>query len=619
MKLRHFFFFCGAVWIIASIADTIIPSNRLSVWQNNVGVPGGVPARETISDTIAAGASTATIQSAINAAASNTVVLLSEGDYTLTDALELKQGVTLRGATNAGGRAVTQLKIGGTLTDALGFNTMVSITAAYSYVWDNRDPAKTIALTGGYTQNGTVLSIASTTLAGGNSAGTIPLGMLVFIDQLTDTNNTPHGGCGSPMGLEGCPDNPAGTGCHNGGDYTSIAYPNSGIDRFNMEKHRVVATNATTITIWPPIESDDYTSSKSPQVWWEGVVPIEMAGLENCILAVTNSAYMGVVAYNSFACWIKNVEVYKARYPVRIQMSVGVEHSGGGMGGQSGSTDDYVGDYIQSGGLLVTDNFIINTDQDFVLRTINGSVFSYNCFTNHNSPSFMHASIITHGGNPKRNLFEGNWGVLISFDACWGGSIGMTVHRNFMRGYDYPNSPNNNIAAIQIGSTNRFHNFTGNVLGTSGVNTWYEDSPLNGGFGHTSQDLWIIGNMNYLGWSSDGFAASTTSLIRHMNWSPITSGAPSGWTITDNIDYQTGYSTSFADLPQSHYLSFKPAFMGFLTWPNVDPLNPTYSSYITNTAAGYRLINGTNPPPELAAGPITVSPVQGRKSPARAL
>ena len=94
-----------AVWFLLafcffapSVFGQIIPADRLVPWQGNVGIPGGIPNRATIYQTISAGASQSTIQSALNACPANQVVKLSAGSYTLTGTLTVPSNVTLRGA-----------------------------------------------------------------------------------------------------------------------------------------------------------------------------------------------------------------------------------------------------------------------------------------------------------------------------------------------------------------------------------------------------------------------------------------------------------------------------------------------------------------------------------------
>jgi hypothetical protein len=60
-------------------------------------------------------------------------------------------------------------------------------------------------------------------------------------------------------------------------------------------------------------------------------------------------------------------------------------------------------------------------------------------------------------------------------------------------------------------------------------------------------------------------------------------------------------------LATSYAYASKPSWFGNLPWPPCDPTNPTQSNDPENYPAGYRAINGEDPPSESAA----VSSVRG--------
>ena len=89
-----------------------IPSDRLTAW--NPGIPGGVPARTSIYTTLNAstygnGSSDATagLQAALDACRVGKDVLLSAGDFKITQPLSIDRGVVLRGQ----GPTLTKLKM----------------------------------------------------------------------------------------------------------------------------------------------------------------------------------------------------------------------------------------------------------------------------------------------------------------------------------------------------------------------------------------------------------------------------------------------------------------------------------------------------------------------------
>lgn len=80
--------------------DAVPETNRID-WAGITGVTGGsIPYRTTIASTLSSGATVAEINTAISSASttSNRVVKLNAGSYTLSGNINLKSGVTLRGA-----------------------------------------------------------------------------------------------------------------------------------------------------------------------------------------------------------------------------------------------------------------------------------------------------------------------------------------------------------------------------------------------------------------------------------------------------------------------------------------------------------------------------------------
>jgi len=101
--------FCGKV-----SAQSIIPSDRMTVWNPGLNSVGGIPNRTTICATVNASTygngaqdATAGIQAAINACPVGQVVQLSAGDFKVTSYLSINKGITLRGQ----GPALTKLKM----------------------------------------------------------------------------------------------------------------------------------------------------------------------------------------------------------------------------------------------------------------------------------------------------------------------------------------------------------------------------------------------------------------------------------------------------------------------------------------------------------------------------
>ena len=549
-----------------SAGAQIVPASRLATWHGNVGVPGGIPYRTNIAATLGAGASVSAINSAISAAPSNSVVLLSAGSYTVSSQILLKSGVTLRGA--GPGSTILNASANQSIFGQGSYLDYTSgsfeVNGAYHASW-----------IGNYNQGTNVILISSTNLAGG--AQSLPVGQLLWLDQLNGTNSTQLNGYGSPNS-----------------DYTSITDPGQGRDRKEKQLSYVLAVNGNAITIDPPVEMSVFNTSQTPQVWWYGSGPIKFAGVEDLALAFTASAYpgnelRGIEFQYAYGCWVRNCKVTHARYDIATEAgAVRCEWRHNQVEGTSGGHDDYAFSIYWCGAGWFEDNIADNVITPFLLETATGNAFSYNFVTNCNSQlaygnGWAVQAWVTHGGGCSANLVEGN--VLLSgvgMDNGWGCGENQTFLRNYISGDDVPGPVTQYVQCFDDGSMNRVMNYVGNVLGTPGVNTVYQSSSRNGSLPGT---IWLMGySVGGVTPSPDSAVASTA--IRAMNYDTATS--TNGGLVTG------GYSSS--DVPNSYLYTTAPTNFGSLTWPPVDPNSVPLSTSLTNIPAGYRFINGVDPP-----------------------
>jgi hypothetical protein len=220
-----------------------------------------------------------------------------------------------------------------------------------------------------------------------------------------------------------------------------------------------------------------------------------------------------------------------------------------------------------------------------------GSVVGYNLFEHLSTQSngnWMGYTVSNHNAHPNFNLYEGNVTPQITADYIHGSSSDITVFRNVVRGRDWidvPNPPQNhspeqNSNAIQLQMYNRYYNIVGNILGTTGWNGPYEQS---GDPGSTWQEkaIYRLGYKASYDPASDSLVRTT--MIRHGNWDNVTNGIVWDSGITDHT------------LPSSYYLASRPSWFGNLAWPPFNPANPTATA-IMRIPAGYRFVNGVNPP-----------------------
>lgn len=543
-----------------------LPLNRTpgarGSWNGLVGIPGGIPTRNTIYQTFSPGATAAQINSALASCPSNQVVFLNAGTYNLTSQLLInRNGVTLRGAgpnstiINASGNAVL-------IGDSNWWNEFATPVVANHRNW-----------IGNYTQGTTVITLD-------NVAG-ISVGSLIFLDQLNDPDTTAY----SPAN----PDGP-----YVNGEYTSIAQPIRGYDRIQFQINRVKSISGNNITLYEPVYMPNWSASLSPQVWFETTPRLtEMCGIEDLAINTDGQDNNPINIQYTYACWVKN-----------CSLSIGIgEHHGYVFPLMSvrpevrecyihdvGVHDRYGIHTRMVAGALVENNIFNGHTTMFMVNGVSGSVYAYNYATNiQQNSGYMVSGIYTHGGSPNMCLFEGNRSPQLGLDSQWQNSAYIVSFRNRHVGKDDHNLATGNIQAVGIFATNRHASVIGCVLGKTGVNTVYQDD----GTGSCHDGSRVF----YLGLESGGSSCSGTfdpivisTLVRAVNWTSATT--------TNNGIILDGYNLS--DLPNSLYLTAKPAFFGNLRWPPIDPSLPVYSDSQTNIPAGYKFVFGIYPP----SGPV---------------
>jgi hypothetical protein len=174
----------------------------------------------------------------------------------------------------------------------------------------------------------------------------------------------------------------------------------------------------------------------------------------------------------------------------------------------------------------------------------------------------------SHMTTPHYELFEGNQAFNFDGDNRWGNGVYITVFRNNLTGKRRSIAPlqipdQGNPRAIGLMYGHWWYSFVGNVLGTAGQNPspntsyvyetfWpWDDNPVG---------MWRLGYNND-DWSAKADPKVSSTLIREGNF--------------DYATNQTHWSGTPQTLPDSLYLSAKPAFFGSNPWPWVDPVGAT--------------------------------------------
>jgi hypothetical protein len=237
-------------------------------------------------------------------------------------------------------------------------------------------------------------------------------------------------------------------------------------------------------------------------------------------------------------------------------------------------------------GALVVDNIVNGHTTMLMVNGVSGSVYAYNFGTNlqANSGGFQVQGILTHGGTPNMNLFEGNYSPQFGLDNQWNNSAYMLSFRNRHTAVTGPGVPIGNIQAVAAMEHNRHVSVIGCVLGTTGKQDIYEVSGDSPGDSNSYDGRRIY----YLGFRAGGDGNGSvydplvkSTLIRAANWDSATNGIVGG-----------GYTV--ADLPNSYFLTGKPTWFGNLAWPAFDPANPNLGP--DAIPAGYRYNHGIDPP-----------------------
>lgn len=324
----------------------------------------------------------------------------------------------------------------------------------------------------------------------------------------------------------------------------------------------------------------------------------------------------GGITFNCAAySWVKNVEVnncfsigIKIANSFRCEVRDSYIHT---SGQPTPAADSYaICPQNASSELLIENNIMIDYCKVIAFRSCGaGTVVAYNYTDDgwdyNGNPDLsvvaagatwqecgMNAS---HMGGPHHVLFEGNYSWNCDSDYTWGNSIYMTHFRNRYTGQRRSFGPDGFAKCAATAAFGWWHSFIGNVLGRSGqMAGWtYTDSrmgcdingvncsgvPLSGwsqSTGWTGNAVWILG-FDPERWSMNPEQFTMDSAIRDGNYDFLT-----------NAQHWHTTPATFA-MPNSMYLSSKPAFFGANTWPWTNPANGT----VNLLPAKLRFDNGT--------------------------
>ncbi len=358
-------------------------------------------------------------------------------------------------------------------------------------------------------------------------------------------------------------------------------------NNFNFAQAQVVvaqtaATGSTHVTFQPPMYWDS-TTAVQISTFRMDVPNLVNGGIED--LSIAHPKYYGggsasVMFQGCQGCWAKNVEIKKApKSSFKILDSLQCEIRGcyahDAWNTEGGSAYGYH-IYGYNSAHLIEDNIGENLRHTFVCEGGgSGCVIAYNYSRGaqtSSSPGWVHDDLISHGAHPFLNLYEGNYGHKWVADWVHGSASNNTLFRNCLTeglepdeqggGYEDTKGVHRNYSigywAVSTGDFNYYMSAIGNVLG------W----PSMTGGTYAYDCTWsapTYGKSIYkLGYNDEGGTAQTdakaaTTFSRHGNFDYVTNGVK--WD-PKNGDHH---------LPNSLYLTSKPAFFGKAHWPPFGP------------------------------------------------
>lgn len=572
LKTNFLFNIFFAVLLFISTNTTksqIIPSDRLYNWEENVGVPGGIPNRTSIGaivDSTIYGngnvdASSA-IQNAIDLCPDGKVVYIPSGTYRLDNRIyrAYADNITIRGA----GPGNTILKAGTNVSQMILLGTA-----------DWPRPTTGITITNGATAGSTVLTVAN--------SSSIIVGNLVRIEQ----NDLPY--------------------------VIDVSSPITN-DKLLSATFRVVSKTATTVTVTPQLP---FTFTESPMLVQYSIAPLENTGVEDLTIDCNAQCGIAIEFDQAYGCWVKNVEIKNStnRQMFFVCFVSGeVRHNYTHSVTSGGQNHEGIDFYEDCSFNLIEDNITYNGGfPGIILGDSKGGCagnviaynFSYNVDTGYPNTAGMDISV-SHGPHNLMNLVEGNIAGGFGSDGYFGSTSHITVLRNWFTA-THPTCTDNLIAA-NIGRRNNYFNLVGNIFGTSDFspNGLYQPEQS---FSYSDQIIYKLGFPNM---GNNGFTGT---------WGPSTPPSYIGQFATGNglqeLDYNVKTSMirhgnydyknnsiiwdpliTNHNIPKSYFRSSKPDYFCDLNWPPFDPSSSPgiiSDENISRIPAGYRFIHGSDP------------------------
>lgn len=572
MRLRKFGFVPVAMLCVAGLsaqpwAGVLAPSRAMD-W-SQAGVPGGIPSGSwsQCGSTVAAGATSATINAAIAACAANHYVQLAAGTFTLSAGIDFagRSNVAIRGM----GADQTFLVFTGGNGCHGGYGAAVDICIYSSDGNWSGGTSNSANWTAGYAQGSTTITLSS--------VSNLKVGNPIILDQVDDASDT--------GGIFVCQSTSASPPCSLEGD--------NGPVRPNRDQTQIVVvtscdgnstvghacSSGANIGITPGLYMPNWSSSHSPGAWW-ATNPIKNVGIENMSLDHTKaSGDKGIAIYDCVGCWVagvRSIDSGKAHVEIGQSAHTTVQNNYLYLT-QSSMSQSYGIESANSADDLYVNNIIQYVASPIMQNgPCTGCVIAYNFATNNyfEGSGYNIPGVLQHLAGIALILYEGNSANAITGDNFHGTHNLITIFRNAFPGWQpscYAGTANtfaacnNALTAVDLRAYSRYYNLVGNVLGHTGTQTGYTTG---------SQPLYIIGNGNNEGSvtvPADSMVGTT--LLRWGNYDTVNaavrwvaSEVPSGLSALANP------VPASQTLPASFFLTAKPSWWpASKPWPAIGP------------------------------------------------
>jgi len=460
-------------------------------------------------------------------------VQLGAGNFSFSTFLNMKSNMVLRGL----GANQTTITFG---SNAIGGGCFLG-GAAICFTNDgstfnnssNSAPGASNAAnwTAGFSQGTTSITVASV-----GSTGIIN-GQFIYLDQANDTT--------IGTGLFLCDLTTPACSIEGGSPGRTI----SGVEHTQLQVVKVTAGCATlctgagpfTLTITPGLYGTNWSGSKSPGTWFP-TTPISNAGVEN--LTINNQTATGdngssINFMNAFNCWVSGVaSLHGGRAHVWVTDGAHITVQNNYFYQTQNSQSQSYG--VEIG--LASDTLVVNNIfQQVTAPNIGdaefGNVYAYNYSINHFqtlSANCMFPNEITHDAAAEYNLWEGNFSENVEADVVHGTSGLNTVFRNIFTGFELGKSCTT--IGVFVDPYNRYENVVGNVIGTPGQTTAYDDFSNPTQAANEAAMVYIL-NQPHGSISGDPVVAQT--LLRWANYDNVTgatrfcgNSSDTGWATT---------------------------------------------------------------------------------------